>query len=117
MSSHRIIDVNRKYCLPIFFHFSLDEECMDAAQEVTKEIASKIGKDWKHLANVLQLKLPFFCFLRSEEKNMLKCFEEKGFSWHELKKGLKNIDRNDIVQYVCEKFNLDDGKILYLSHD
>ena len=84
---------------------------MNASKELIKEIASKVGKDWKRLATCLHLKLPFVCFHRSAEKNMLKCFEERSFSWHELKKGLKDIDRNDVVQDVSKKFNLDDGNL------
>ena len=69
-----------------------------------------IGKDWKRLGGYLKLKVPFTCIYRSNDKNMMKCFDGKNLSWHKLKNGLIDIQRNDIVKHICETLYLDAGK-------
>ena len=88
---------------------------MSAATNVLQSVASMIGKDWKHLAGCLKLKVPLICIYRNNEKNMMKCFSERNLSWHETRNGLKNIQRSDIIQNICEKYNLKDGNTIFFS--
>ena len=86
---------------------------MNISPEVMELVALKIGEDWKRLADSLGLKRPRNPFLRKKKK-ILKCLQERDISWHELKRGLGNVNRGDIIQKICEDFNLDSGKMIMI---
>ena len=84
---------------------------MNVSPEVIQLVASMIGKDWKLLADSLELKCSLKAPLnRSNERNMLKCLLERNIIWHELKKGLENANRVDIIQQISDDF--DNGKVI-----
>ena len=88
--------------------FVLDDYDCNAQMEILELVSELIGKDWKRLADCLGMKKP----LLSNKVNMLDCFESRNFNipWQELKKQLKLIKREDIIDTVIEQTTLTIGK-------
>ena len=92
--------------------FVLDDYNCNAQMAVLELVSELIGKDWKLLADCLGMKKPLLSFINSNKVNILDCFKSRNFNipWQELKKQLKLIKREDIIDTVIEKTTLTIGK-------
>ena len=92
--------------------FVLDDYNCNAQMAVLELVSELIGKDWKLLADCHGMKKPLSGFINSDKVNMLDCFKSRNFNipWQELKKQLKLIKREDIIDTVIEQTTLTIGK-------
>ena len=90
----------------------LDDYNCNAQLAVLKLASELIGKDWELLADCLGMKKPLLSFINSDKVNMLDCFKSRNFNiaWQELKKQLKLIKREDIIDTIIEQTTLTIGK-------
>ena len=93
--------------------FVLDDYNCNAQMAVLELVSKLIGKDWERLAECLDgMEKPFLRLINRDEVNMMDCFKSRKFkiSWQELKKQLKFIRREDIIDTVIEQTTLTIGK-------
>ena len=90
----------------------LDDYNCNVQMAVLELVSELIGKDWKLLAHCLGMKKPLLSSIKSDEVNMLDSFKSRNFdtTWQELKKQLKLIKREDIIDAVIEQTTLPIGK-------
>ena len=78
-------------------------------------VSKHIGTQWKKLA--VSLQIPYVedidARLPTNELKMMKCFEKKSnnVSWKDLKTQLLKLNRDDIVDIICQESCVTVGKV------
>ena len=94
------------------YAFFLDNYDGNSQQEVLQLVSELIDNDWASLANCLKMKKPMFTLFMNNEEKMWECFKSRNCNipWHELKKQLGLINRNDIISTITNETTLTVGK-------
>ena len=103
----------RRILFYVFYVYAfLDNYDRNAQKEVLQLVSKLIENDWSNLACCLKLKKPWFTLFKKNEEIMWECFKSRNLNipWHELKKQLKLIGRNDIISTIAKETTLTVGK-------
>ena len=91
-----------------FIYVFLDNYYGNSQKEVLQLVSKLIGNDWASLANCLKMKKPMFTLFMNNEQKMWECFKSRNCNipWHELKKQLRLINRDDIIATITKATTL-----------
>lgn len=96
-----------------------EDEVADEVWEIISENITTVD-DWRMLSEKLGFGkgnfISNFFTWRWSAASMKEFFQSKRISWAVLKKELHNLNREDIIEKLCEKTNLTKSKTLFFNY-